>query len=226
MFGLQLDIRLLHQFLEANDGANRLMLILVAQEAHARVIVKELATIGTLTLAKHSFVVYMDVATLVADVLVDIANDVHEYKENPNQALFYNQTARDYEHRISPLWHAFLMTPSFQVMSESNVPLHSIRRTVASVINHVQAKEWMPPLSDEDREAHKRACADLDKEQVDDVPTPAHHKQFGENDPLPLDYWVPSVFRDEQGLQKYRDHIDHVNLYTGPLHQWFYRHYR
>ncbi len=95
------------------------------------------------------------------------------------------------------------MTPSFEVMPENNIKLCSIQRTVASLINHVQAKEWMPPLSDENREVHKKACADLDKEQAEEVYLPEHHKQYRENDPLPLDYWVPSVFKDEQGLQKF-----------------------
>ncbi len=114
------------------------------------------------------------------------------------------------------------MTPMFEVMSESNILLRSICRTVADVINHVQAKEWMPPLSNEDREVHKKVHTDLDKEQADDVPMPEHRKQYGENDPLPLDYWVPSVFKEEQGLQKWREHINHVAPYTGLLHQWFY----
>ncbi len=83
----------------------------------------------------------------------------------------------------------------------------------------------MPPLSNEDRKAHKRVHADLDREQADDVIMPDRCKQYGENDPLPLEYWVPSVFKEEQGLQKYREHMNHVNPYMGLLRQWFYRHY-
>ncbi len=82
-------------------------------------------------------------------------------------------------------------------------PLSSIRRTVASVMNHVQAKEWMPPLSREDREAHQKACDQLHKEQEDESIIPDHHLQYGEIDPLPLDSWQPSVFKEEQGLTMY-----------------------
>ncbi len=34
VFGLKLDIHFLHQFLEANEGCNRLALVRLAQEAH------------------------------------------------------------------------------------------------------------------------------------------------------------------------------------------------
>ncbi len=156
-------------------------------------------------------------SALVTDTLVDIANNVQEHVMNPDQPLFYNKMAREYEQRISPLWHFFLTMPSFEVMLESNVPLCGIQRTVPSVINRVQAKEWMPPLSDDDREVHKKAQAELEKEQADEIALPEHRKQYGENDPLPLEYWVPSVFKEEQGLQKYQDHMNHVDPYLGPL---------
>ncbi len=81
----------------------------------------------------------------------------------------------------------------------------------------------MPPLSNKDREVHKKACADLDKEQTDESVAADRRLQYGENDPLPLEYCVPSVFKEEQGLQMNHEHITHVGAYTGLLCQWFYR---
>ncbi len=145
-----------------------------------------MATIGALTLVKTGFVVYKDMADLVGEILVDISTNLVEHQGNPNLPPFFNETVWDYKHRISPLLRSFLTTPMFEVMLESNVPLCSVHRTIADVTNRVQAKEWMPPLSSEDRKVHKKACTDLDREQVDDRPMPDHHKQYGENDPLPL----------------------------------------
>ncbi len=52
----------------------------------------------------------------------------------------------------------------FEVMVETpGAPLRGVHRTVASVMNCVQAKEWMPPLSREDREAHRKAREQLHK---------------------------------------------------------------
>ncbi len=138
--------------------------MLLVREAHARVILKEMATIGGLTLVRTSFIVHKDVTELVGDVLLDIANDWVEHQKNPDLTPFFNETVRDYEHQISPLWCSFLTTPMIEVMLESNAPLCGVRRTVADVINCVQAKEWMPPLSNEDRKVHKKARADLDRE--------------------------------------------------------------
>ncbi len=111
----------------------------------------------------------------------------------------------------------------FEVVLEVPVaPLRGVRRTVADVINRVQAKEWMPPLSKEDHEAHKKACAELDREQVDESIAADCRLQYGENDPLPLECWEPTVFKEEQGIQMYRQHMIHVKDYMGPLHQWLY----
>ncbi len=67
----------------------------------------------------------------------------------------------------------------------------------------------MPPLSNENREAHKKVCADLDQEQIDENVVADRRKQYGENDPLPLEPWEPSVFKEEQGLQMYHQNIAH-----------------
>ncbi len=75
-----------------------------------------------------------------------------------------------------------------EVMLESTAPLRGIHRTVADVINRVQANEWMQPLNNEDREVHKKVHADLDREQADDVVVVDRRLQYGENDPLPLNY--------------------------------------
>ncbi len=71
--------------------------MLLVQEARARVILKEVATIGTLTLIPTSFIIYTDPADLVSQVLLDIATDWVEYQRNPNLPLFFNDVARDYE---------------------------------------------------------------------------------------------------------------------------------
>ncbi len=83
----------------------------------------------------------MDAADLVSEILVDIATNWVEHQRNPNLPPFFNDSAWDYESRISPKWHSFLTTPMFEVMLESSAPLRGVHRTVADVINHVQAKE-------------------------------------------------------------------------------------
>ncbi len=110
----------------------------------------------------------------------------------------------------------------FEVRVETlGAPRSSIHRTVASVINRVQATEWMPPLSAADREVHLKACKQLHTEQEETV-APENRLQYGENDPLPLDVWVPSVFTEEQGEAKYHQHMAHTQDYVGPVHQFFY----
>ncbi len=60
------------------------------------------------------------------------------------------------KNKINPLWTSFLWTPMSEVMVETpGAPLSGICRTVASVMNRVQANEWMPPLSPADREMHQ-----------------------------------------------------------------------
>ncbi len=98
-------------------------------------------------------------------------------------------------------------------------------RTVASMMNRVQAKEWMPPLSREDCKVHRKAHEQLHAEQEDESIVPERHLQYGENDPLPLKSWVPSVFTEEQGLTTYRHHIIYTKDYLGPIRQWFYQFY-
>ncbi len=49
--------------------------------------------------------------------------------------------------------------------------------------------------------------------------------QYGENDPLPMNDWVPSVFTEDQGEATYRQSMIHVQLYVGPLRQFFYQYY-
>ncbi len=184
-----------------------------------------MATIGALTLIPTGFIIYVDPTDLVTQLLLDISTDWVKHQRNPNLPPFFNDAAQEYEARISPKWRSFLTTPMFEVMLESPALLRGVHRTVADMINHVQAREWMPPLSNEDREAHKKACTDLDKEQTDESIATDCHLQYGENDPLPLEYWVPSVFKEEPGLQMYCKHMTHVKAYMGSLHQWFYRPY-
>ncbi len=192
------------------------------QEARARGILKEMATIGALALIPLNYIVYRDAADLVSQLLVDITTDWAEHQINPELPPFFNNVAQEYETQVSPKWCGFLTTPMFEVMLQAPAPLHGVRRTVADVINRVQAEECMPPLSNEDREVHKKAHVDLDKEQTDESFATDRRLQYGEIDPLPLEYWVPSVFKEEQGLQMYRQHMTHVGACMGLLHQWFY----
>ncbi len=114
----------------------------------------------------------------------------------------------------------------FEVMLETpTAPLSSICRTVANMINRVQAREWMLPLSKEDCNAHQKACDELHKEQADESITPDHCLQYGENDPLPLESWDPTVFKEDQGITMYHQHMNYTKDYLGPIRQWFYRHY-
>ncbi len=106
-----------------------------------------------------------------------------------------------------------------------NALLSGIHRTVANVINRVQAREWMPPLSKEDRDVHQKACDKLHKEQEDESITPDHCLQYWENDPLPLESWEPTVFKEEQDITMYREHITYMKDYLEPICQWFYQHY-
>ncbi len=92
------------------------------------------------------------------------------------------------------------------------------------MINRVQAKEWMLPLSVADRKMHQTVHERLQAEQ-DETGAAENCLQYGENDPLPLDDWVPSVFTEEQGEAKYRQHMAHTQDYVGPLRQFFYRYY-
>ncbi len=80
----------------------------------------------------------------------------------------------------------------------------------------------MPPLSKEDHDAHQKARDELHREQEDESITPDHRLQYGENDPLPLKSWEPSVFKEEQGIAMYRQHITYTKDYLGPIRQWFY----
>ncbi len=80
----------------------------------------------------------------------------------------------------------------------------------------------MPPLSKEDRAVHQRACIELHREQEDESVMPEHRLQYGENDPLPLESWVPSVIKEEQGITMYCQHITYMKDYLGPIRQWFY----
>ncbi len=49
--------------------------------------------------------------------------------------------------------------------------------------------------------------------------------QYRENDPLPVDDWVPSVFTEDQGEAMYRQSMTNVQPYVNPLHQFFYQYY-
>ncbi len=49
--------------------------------------------------------------------------------------------------------------------------------------------------------------------------------QYGENDPLPVDERVPSIFTEDQGETMYRQSMTHVQPYVNPLRQFFYRYY-
>ncbi len=227
VFGLKLDVHFLHQFLEANEGRNRLAPVTLAQEAHARVILQRMATVGMLALVPPNFIIYRDPADLVIQLLLDVTTDWQEYQRNPDDAQpFFTDAAWANEAQISPLWNSFLRMPMFEEMVETlSAPLSGIRTTVANVINRVQAREWMPPLSKEDRDAHQKACDKLHQEQADESIMHDHRLQYGENDPLPLESWEPTVFKEDQGIVMYRQHMNCTKDYLGPIHQWFYRHY-
>ncbi len=89
------------------------------------------------------------------------------------------------------------------------------------MIERVQASEWMPPLNPTDRETHRKVRARLQEDQ-EDVVVAETCLLYGENDPLPVDDWVPSVFNENQGEAMYRQSMIHVQSYVGPLHQYFY----
>ncbi len=162
----------------------------------------------------------------MSQLLVDITTDWNEHQRNPEFAPFFSQAAQNYEARVSPKWRNFPAMPMFEVVLETpDTPLHSIQKTVTDMINRVQAKEWMPPLSKEDREVHKKVHAGLDQEQADESIAPDRRLQYGEDDPQPLECWEPTVFKEEQGIEMYRQHMMHIKEYLEPLHQWFYRHY-
>ncbi len=58
VFGLKPDLLFLQQFFKANQGRNRLALALIAKEARARVILREMAQVGVLRLAPGNFVIW------------------------------------------------------------------------------------------------------------------------------------------------------------------------
>ncbi len=51
---------------------------------------------------------------------------------------------------------------------------------------------------------------------------PENRLLYGENDPLPVDDWVRSVFNEDQGEAMHRQSMLHVKSYVGPLRQYFY----
>ncbi len=118
-----------------------------------------MATVSILRLTPQDFVIYRDSISFVGELLSHVTDDWTEYQEHVQQDAevqsFYSEEAHEYAKKITPLWTAFLQTPMFEVMVETpDAPVSDIRRTVASVMNRVQAREWMLPLSKEDCEVH------------------------------------------------------------------------
>ncbi len=60
----------------------------------------------------------------------------------------------------------------------------------------------MPPLSAADCKTHQKARERLQEEQNEKV-VAENRLQYRENDPLPLDEWVPSILTEEGGEIKY-----------------------
>ncbi len=60
------------------------------------------------------------------------------------------------------------------------------------------------------------------QEDQNEVVVAENRLQYGENDPLPVDDWVPSVLNEDQGETMYRQNMTHVQPYVNPLRQFFY----
>ncbi len=90
-------------------------------------------------------------------VSTDWAEHQEHLRNDPEQESFYSDLHREYADRIRPMWTSLLQTPMFEVKMEIlGAPRSGVHRTVARVIEHVQAKEWMPPLSPADRDTHRK----------------------------------------------------------------------
>ncbi len=147
-------------------------------------------------------------------------------KNDPDHQPFHTDVHRDYVNGIRAKWTSFLTTPMFEVKVEAvGVLRSSIHRTVARVMERVQAIEWILPLNSADREVHQKARIRLQEQQQEEVQVADNRLLFGENDPLPVVEWVPSVFNQEQGEAMYRQFMIHVKPYVSPVHQFFYRFY-
>ncbi len=92
-------------------------------------------------------------------------------------------------------------------------------------MERVQATEWIPPLNAADREMHRKARVRLQEQQEEEVQVPENRLQYGDDDPLPVGDWVPSVYHQEQGEAMYRRSMTHGQPYVDPVHQFFYRYY-
>ncbi len=120
-----------------------------------------MATLGILRLTSKDFVIYRDSVDFVSAILSYVTTDWKEYQEHlrhdPDAQPFHTEADHAYVVRIMPLWTAFLQLPMFEVKVETpGAPGSGVHRTVAHMINRVQAKEWMLPLSPTDHEMHQK----------------------------------------------------------------------
>ncbi len=104
-----------------------------------------MATLGILRLTPKDFVIYRDSVDFVKALLAYVTDDWREYQEHvqqdPDAQPLHSEVARKYVAKVTPLWTAFLQTPMFEVMVETlGAPLSGVRRTVASMMNRVQAR--------------------------------------------------------------------------------------
>ncbi len=60
VFSLKPDLLFLHQFLEANQGRNRIALATLAMEARAWIVLREMAQVGVIRLAPLNYIVWRE----------------------------------------------------------------------------------------------------------------------------------------------------------------------
>ncbi len=95
--------------------------------------------------------------TVINWIDVDWAEHQEHLKNDPEHEPFYNNLYRDYVNGIKLKWASFLATPMFEVKMEiPGAPQSSVHRTVARVMEHVQAIECMPPLNPADHDMHRK----------------------------------------------------------------------
>ncbi len=185
---------------------------------------------GVLIFPSKNFVVWQNSVDVVTDAINWVDLDWTEHQQHlltgPDHQPFHTDAHRDYVNGIRVKWTSFLNTPMFEVRVEPvGVPRSGVHRTIAHVIDRVQAQEWTPPLNAVDRETHRKVWARLQEQQEEEVQFPEHCLHYGEHDPLPVGDWVPTVFHQDTGEAMYQKSMDHVQPYMDPVHQFFYRVY-
>ncbi len=151
-----------------------------------------MAQVGVIWLAPQNYIVQREAAALVTDAINWIDSDWQEHLGNvqtdPDHKPFHPDSHRDYVEGIRAKWTSFLSTPMFEIRLEGTGAQRSgVQRTVARVMDRVQANEWMPPLNTVDKEVHQKARLSLRTREEEELSIADDCLLFGECDPLPVE---------------------------------------